>query len=77
MTLFVKTNQCSILTSMRKDKEYIFSLRKEGKTYRQIQKEVVVSRATLSAWFKDIEWNDIYQQKAIAPFIPTNVKILI
>jgi len=24
-------------------------------------------------WFKDTDWNDIYQQKAVAPYIPQNV----
>ncbi len=42
---------------MRKDKEHIFQLRREGKSYRQIQKETGVSRATLWAWFKDVEWS--------------------
>ncbi len=42
---------------MRQDKDHIFKLRKEGKSYRQIQKETGVSRATLGAWFKDVEWS--------------------
>ncbi len=42
---------------MRHDKKHIFSLRREGKSYRSIQTETGVSRATLSAWFKDIEWS--------------------
>ncbi len=42
---------------MRQDKEYIFKLRQEGKSYREIQKETGVSRATLGAWFKDVEWS--------------------
>lgn len=43
--------------SMRKDKDLIFKLRQNGKSYRQIQKETGVSRATLTAWFKGIEWS--------------------
>jgi hypothetical protein len=42
---------------MRQDKEYIFKLRQEGKSFREIQKETGVSRATLSTWFKDIVWS--------------------
>ena len=37
---------------MRHDKDYIFSLRKEGKSYRAIQKETGVSRGTLTTWFR-------------------------
>lgn len=43
---------------MRKDKDYIFTLRKEGKSYKQIERETGVSRGTLGAWFKDLEWSD-------------------
>ncbi len=42
---------------MRKDKTYIFKLRQEGKSLREIQKITGVSRGTLCAWFKDIEWS--------------------
>jgi hypothetical protein len=42
---------------MRKDKEYIFKLRQEGKSFRQIQKETGVSRGTLASWFKYIQWS--------------------
>lgn len=43
--------------SMRKDKEIAFNLRKQGKSYREIQNELGMSRATLGAWFKDVEWS--------------------
>lgn len=42
---------------MRPDKERIFQLRKEGRTYREIQRDTGVSRATLSLWFKDQDWS--------------------
>lgn len=42
---------------MRRDKEYIYKLRQEGKTFREIEKETGVSRATLSDWFKGISWS--------------------
>lgn len=42
---------------MRKDKDEVFTLRKQGKTYREIQKMVHISRDTLSQWFKNEEWS--------------------
>lgn len=42
---------------MRKDKNIAFELRKSGKTYRQIQSELGVSRSTLSDWFRDVPWS--------------------
>ena len=42
---------------MRQDRELVFKLRKEGKSYREIQKQTGISRATLSAWFKNISWS--------------------
>lgn len=43
---------------MRQDKALVFKLRQEGKSYRQIQKEVGISRSTLTAWFKNIQWSN-------------------
>lgn len=34
-----------------------FKLRKDGKSYREIQKELGVSRSTLCDWFKNEEWS--------------------
>jgi hypothetical protein len=42
---------------MRKDKELIFKLRQEGKSFRYIQSKTGVSRGTLVSWFKRIEWS--------------------
>lgn len=42
---------------MRKDKERVFGLRKEGRSYREIQRDTGVSRATLTSWFKDVPWS--------------------
>jgi len=39
---------------MRKDKDKVIALRREGKSYRDIQKIVPISRATLSLWFRGI-----------------------
>lgn len=48
---------------MRKDKERIFQLRKEGRTYREIQRDTGISRATLTAWFKDVSWSKHLSQE--------------
>lgn len=42
---------------MRKDKEVAFNLRKEGKSYRDIQKEINISRSTLCDWFRNEDWS--------------------
>jgi len=42
---------------MRHDRTEIFKLRKQGKTYRQIEKLLSVSRSTLCDWFKNEEWS--------------------
>ncbi len=42
---------------MRKDKEFIFKLRREGKSYRDIQQATGVSRGTLCEWFKGEDWS--------------------
>jgi transposase len=43
---------------VRNDREYIYKLRQEGKSYRAIEKETGVSRGTLSGWFKKLDWSD-------------------
>ncbi|MBP6856173.1 MAG: helix-turn-helix domain-containing protein [Candidatus Pacebacteria bacterium] len=43
---------------MRRDKQKAIDLRKEGRSYRDIAKELKVSKGTLSAWFKGQEWSD-------------------
>lgn len=48
---------------MRKDKEFIFKLRREGKSYRQIQQITGVSRGTLCAWFEREEWSKHFTRK--------------
>lgn len=42
---------------MRKDKLVAFKLRKEGKSYREIQNEINISRSTLCDWFRNEEWS--------------------
>jgi hypothetical protein len=42
---------------MRRDKQLAITLRKEGKTYREIEKEINISRSTLCEWFKNEDWS--------------------
>ncbi len=42
---------------MRQDKEIAFKLRKDGRSYRDIQKELGISRSTLCDWFRKEEWS--------------------
>ncbi len=42
---------------MRHDQTQAFKLRREGKTYREIQKLLGISRSTLCDWFKNEEWS--------------------
>lgn len=48
---------------MRKDKVVAFQLRKDGKSYREIQAEINVSRSTLCDWFKNEEWSNHIKHK--------------
>ena len=42
---------------MRQDKNEAFELRKQSKTYREIEKLLGVSRSTLCEWFRGEEWS--------------------
>lgn len=42
---------------MRYDQPQAFELRKQGKTYREIERLLGVSRSTLCDWFKNEEWS--------------------
>ncbi|PIR68484.1 hypothetical protein COU49_00365 [Candidatus Nomurabacteria bacterium CG10_big_fil_rev_8_21_14_0_10_35_16] len=42
---------------MRHDRPEAFELRKQGKTYREIEKLLGVSRSTLCEWFRNEEWS--------------------
>ncbi|KKQ09480.1 MAG: hypothetical protein US21_C0004G0018 [Candidatus Nomurabacteria bacterium GW2011_GWB1_36_6] len=44
-------------TSMRQDKDLVFKLRRDGKSYREIQDEINISRSTLCDWFRNEEWS--------------------
>lgn len=57
---------------MRQDKELAFKIRKDGKSYREIQKELGISRSTLCEWFKNIEWSKHIKNKNNIINIPLN-----
>ena len=42
---------------MRKDKEEALQLRQQGKSYKEIRKELGVPLATLSDWLRDEDWS--------------------
>lgn len=50
---------------MRQDKEEVFLLRRQGKSYREIQKELGMSRSTVSLWLKDVEWSKKIKNKLV------------
>ncbi len=43
---------------MRTDKELAFSLRKQGKSYKEIKSELGMSVSTLSNWFKNVDFSE-------------------
>lgn len=61
---------------MRKDKEKILQLRRQGKTYREIQKVVKISRSTLSVWLKNEEWSKHHKRKNIERHIKISTEHL-
>ncbi|MDP2837972.1 MAG: helix-turn-helix domain-containing protein [Candidatus Moranbacteria bacterium] len=48
---------------MRKEKEAAIKLRKEGKSYSQIQAVLNVPKSTLSYWLREVKLTDIAQKK--------------
>lgn len=43
---------------MRRDVQKAIELRKQGKSYREIQNDLHISKGTLSKWFKGKTWSD-------------------
>jgi hypothetical protein len=43
---------------MRKDKEEAFRLRREGNSYAAIRAKLKIPLATLSDWFRDVDWSN-------------------
>src|SRR3989344_43603 len=48
---------------MRDDKHIAIKLRKEGKSYNKISKELNIAKSTLSGWFSGLDWSDIIKQE--------------
>ena len=62
---------------MRKEKDRAIELRKEGKSYSQIQEVLHVAKSTLSYWLRDIVLSDESQQKISKRASVTSTKALI
>lgn len=56
---------------MRHDQPKAFELRRQGKTYREIEKLLDISRSTLCDWFKDEDWSKHIKKSNIK----THIKI--
>lgn len=51
---------------MRTDKELAFSLRKQGKSYTEIHRELGMSVSTLSNWFHNVDFSEEIKRSVIA-----------
>ena len=51
---------------MRTDKELAFSLRKQGKSYKEIHRELGMSVSTLSNWFHNVDFSEEIKRSVIA-----------
>jgi hypothetical protein len=47
---------------MRNDKHLALKLRKKGKSYQEIQKELIIPKSTLHYWFKNLDWSQNIKQ---------------
>jgi hypothetical protein len=57
---------------MRADKDFAFSLRKQGKSYREISAELGVATSTLSNWFKGTDFSEAIRQELTKSAIHTS-----
>ena len=51
---------------MRTDKELAFSLRKQGKSYKEIHRDLGMSVSTLSNWFHNVDFSEEIKRSVIA-----------
>lgn len=51
---------------MRTDKELAFILRKQGKSYKEIHRELGMSVSTLSNWFQNVDFSEEIKRSVIA-----------
>ncbi|OGE94603.1 MAG: hypothetical protein A3B10_00375 [Candidatus Doudnabacteria bacterium RIFCSPLOWO2_01_FULL_44_21] len=57
---------------MRKDKEKAIELRIQGKSYSTINRELGISKSTLSDWFKGVSWSESLKERLTAKQIETS-----
>lgn len=57
---------------MRKDKKEAVELRKLGKSYSEIKKELGVPKSTLSEWFSNLDWSQEIAEKRAEKAIKEN-----
>jgi hypothetical protein len=61
---------------MRKDKDKALKLRREGKSYKQIKKELGVPMSTLSDWFIGQKWSeDIKETLLVGAYTKSKIRI--
>jgi len=61
---------------MRKDKEKAFELRRSGKSYKQINRELEIPIGTLAGWFKNESWSQDIKARLSAEVSWSNTKAL-
>ena len=61
---------------MRTDKESAFRLRRQGKSYKKISRELGVSVSTLSVWFKGVDFSEEIRQSLTKKAIEDSTKRL-
>lgn len=64
------------LYSMRHDQPQAFELRRQGKTYREIERILGVSRSTLCEWFRNEEWSTHIKKSNIGSHIKLSAERL-
>ncbi len=62
---------------MRHDKEKVFELRREGSSYREIEKLIGVSRSTLCEWFRNEEWSKHIKYKNVKNQLIFSTELLV
>lgn len=62
---------------MREEKNRAISLRKQGKSYSQIQETLDIAKSTLSYWLRDIVLSNEAQQKIAKRASATSTKVLV
>lgn len=65
---------------MRKDKEKVFELRRQGKSYKHIGRELKIPISTISAWLKNEPWSQAIKTELSAQVSwlnPKNLELLI